>query len=101
MIQLRMLLKKFNKFDLNKLKMHPTQREMFGLKNENEEYIMKYPRKFETIDNYTSRLRVFGGWIVRTYSNSYSGCSIHTLFLPDKVHDWNLEDITAAENEEN
>jgi len=54
---------------------------------------MKYPRKWEEINNDdtagAARLKVFGGWIVCAWSNIETSESI--CFVPDKIHEWELE----------
>lgn len=50
---------------------------------------MKYPKKFETIEGYVQRLKVPGGWLVRTVCYE-SG--VHMLFISDPNHEWELED---------
>lgn len=51
---------------------------------------MNYPKEFEIIDKYTDRLKIFGGWLVR--STTRSGFpAIHTVFVKDQNHLWVLE----------
>jgi len=45
-----------------------------------------YPRKWESIDTWTTRLRVVGGWLVVR-----SGTGAPMLFLSDPKHEWQLE----------
>ena len=48
----------------------------------------KYPRTFESIDGYTFRLLVPGGWIVVRAT----GPEQSMLFFSDPRHEWDLED---------
>lgn len=54
---------------------------------------MEYPREWEPIDpnGVSKRLKIYGGWIVRTTSCLMSATSVHTLFIPDSIHQWELE----------
>ena len=45
--------------------------------------------KWEDIDDQTDRLKVLGGWIVRSWM---SGRSVHQVFISDEYHDWKLEE---------
>lgn len=55
--------------------------------------------KWEEIDKLTHRLKVPGGWLVRSiYSVSYAygaGCSVHTVFVEEVGHNWVLESNTV------
>jgi hypothetical protein len=54
-----------------------------------------YEKKWEVIDGNSSRLKVPGGWIVRSYLDvgiSSRSCSIHQVFIPDPEHLWIFED---------
>jgi hypothetical protein len=42
---------------------------------------------FEKIDNTTIRLKVPGGWFLKTVTNH----NVHTLFIVDEAHRWQLE----------
>lgn len=55
-----------------------------------------YRTEFERIDDFTDRLRVPGGWFVRTTACSLRGISAHSLFFPDYHHEWEL---TGGSNE--
>lgn len=46
--------------------------------------------KWERIDRHTDRLKVPGGWIVRSRI-IYEGCSVHHIFIEDQKHTWKLE----------
>jgi len=52
---------------------------------------------WEKIDAETSRMRVPGGWLVRSKmfagNNSGPGVSVcvHVVFIPDNKHDWEFE----------
>ncbi len=52
----------------------------------------KFSQNWEDITGATDRLKIFGGWIVRTKSN-YSGSSyfVAMVFVPDAKHEWVLE----------
>lgn len=50
--------------------------------------------KWEQIDKATDRLKVPGGWIVRSISSRYSDhSSIHQVFIQDQAHEWKIEDL--------
>jgi hypothetical protein len=53
-----------------------------------------YPREWETVTkiegDYTFRLRVPGGWLVRCWTESDTGTT--PVFLPDPNHEWVLAD---------
>jgi len=51
----------------------------------------EYSKKFEEIDNETSRLRVYGGWIIRTIAISSEGVGVHTFFMADVLNVWKLK----------
>lgn len=57
-----------------------------------------YPRKWEEIDGFTHRLKVPGGWIVRSEYEFEEDFSTAITFLPDPNWTWKLEPI-EAENE--
>lgn len=46
--------------------------------------------KWESIDAQTERLRVPGGWIVRTSVFTYFGVAVHQIFIADNEHIWEL-----------
>jgi len=50
----------------------------------------RYSKKFEKIDDETSRLRVPDGWIIRTIVRNSEGISVHTFFLKDIMTHWDL-----------
>ncbi len=56
--------------------------------------IIKYPRVWEIVENhddvseYTERLKVPGGWLVRIY---FDRASTAVTFYPDPHHDWILK----------
>ena len=51
---------------------------------------MNYPTKWEDIDDRSERLKVPGGWIVRSDSGSYEG-GVHQIFIEDPNYEWKLE----------
>ena len=53
----------------------------------------KYPRKYESITDNSTRLKVPGGWIYITFwqNQSHSSLSLSTCFIPDPNHEWELE----------
>ncbi len=38
----------------------------------------------------SARLKVLGGWIVRSETGSYSG-GIHQIFIADSLHEWRIK----------
>lgn len=53
----------------------------------------EYHPMFEEIDEFTSRMKVYGGWIIRTIITAYKGgVSSHQMFLEDTSHQWKLEE---------
>jgi hypothetical protein len=48
--------------------------------------------KWERIDNYTDRAKVFGGWLVRSYSEraTFQPVPIAMCFVPDEHHVWGV-----------
>ena len=50
---------------------------------------------WETIDRYTHRMKVPGGWIVKSFLKDFriclSPCSVHQIFIADAEHEWKLE----------
>lgn len=50
--------------------------------------------QWEIIDDYTDRLKVLGGWIVRTGTIGVQGSTVHQVFVPDEKHEWKLEEET-------
>lgn len=61
-----------------------------------EKDLQLYTRKWEGIDDYTERLKVPNGWIVRSkvrYCNPSENCGSESMcFVPDPTHEWRLED---------
>jgi hypothetical protein len=49
---------------------------------------VKYPREDEKIHGTTYRQKVPGGWVVKDYYE----ISVSNCFVPDKNHEWILED---------
>ena len=60
---------------------------------------------WEDIDNYTRRLPIFGGWLVKTFEDVIHDQSqygrgmvggwdwrVSMCFVPDPTHEWKLED---------
>lgn len=45
---------------------------------------------WETIDTYTSRMRVPGGWIVKSEIRCGEGCTVHQIFIKDPANTWKL-----------
>ena len=44
---------------------------------------------WESLDKFTARLKVPGGWIVRSrYVRINGGASVHQIFIADQNHDW-------------
>lgn len=56
---------------------------------------MIYPRQWENINDYSSRLKVPGGWIVSSVAFYEDTVSKSITFVPDKDHQWFLEDIKS------
>ena len=52
---------------------------------------MRYSKKWEWIDDRSERLKVPGGWIVRSDSGSYEG-GVHMIFIKDAEYEWILEE---------
>ena len=56
---------------------------------------MKYPRKWETINNDKnagcSRLKIFGGWLVIAWVNTKENLPESLVFVPDYKHEWKLK----------
>lgn len=46
---------------------------------------------WEEIDSDTNRLKVPGGWIVRSYMHSVSGHTVHQIFIEDPEHLWIIQ----------
>ena len=61
-----------------------------------------FPRTWESIDDFTDRLMVHGGWIVRSQvlkeCRDGVGFSLSTTYVPDPKWYWKLE---PKENNEN
>lgn len=55
--------------------------------------------EWEPIDDESDRLKVPGGWIVRSWIKiertaiGIAAASIHQVFIEDPSHSWKLEDI--------
>ena len=47
---------------------------------------------WERIDADTDRMKVPGGWIVRSRYWMHSGCGIHQIFISDVEHTWTLRE---------
>lgn len=47
--------------------------------------------KWENMGDYTTRLKVPGGWIVRTFTGSYNGGCCHQIFIGDVNHTWKIK----------
>jgi len=47
-----------------------------------------YSKKWEEIDDSTDRLKVPGGWIVRSYATGIDAKTIHQVFVEDSGHTW-------------
>ena len=46
--------------------------------------------KWKKIDEYTDRLKVPGGWIVRSYDLGMQSKALHQVFISDPGHTWEL-----------
>jgi len=55
----------------------------------------EYTNEFEEIDKYTNRLKVHGGWFVRTMSEQLTRSSpaTHTIFIADPRHEWEITNV--------
>ena len=51
---------------------------------------MAYLKKWEFIDKETDRLKVLGGWIVRSWNRD----SVHQIFISDEYHDWKFDETS-------
>lgn len=54
-----------------------------------------YNKKWEKISLQSDRLKVPGGWIVRSYLDvgvTARACSIHQVFISDPEHLWKFEE---------
>lgn len=50
-----------------------------------------YDAEWEQIGKTTSRLKIFGGWLVRTTVSTFSdsgGVCVHQIFISDPKHEW-------------
>jgi hypothetical protein len=45
---------------------------------------------WERIDTTTDRLRVYGGWIVRSFAGYVENKTVHQVFVQDEGHRWTL-----------
>ncbi len=54
---------------------------------------MRFPREWEKINKQTDRLKVYGGWLVRTYVTLQEAgtASVAITFYKDKKYEWQLE----------
>ena len=52
---------------------------------------------FEHLEDHSDRLKVPGGWIVR----SWQGEGIHQIFIVDKEHSWKLEPVENEDQDRN
>lgn len=46
---------------------------------------------WEEIDVCTARMKVPGGWIVRSVLTRSTGVSVHQIFVPDPGHVWEIK----------
>ena len=44
--------------------------------------------EWKSMADSSDRLKVPGGWIVRTYMTHSTGCSIAMVFVSDPTHEW-------------
>lgn len=51
-----------------------------------------YNKKWEYVGGISSRLKVPGGWIVRSTTISTIYHSVHTIFISDPNYEWKLEE---------
>ena len=62
--------------------------------NYNNEHIIENKLEWESIENdsdpSSGRLKVPGGWIVRSYMYSVTG-GIHQIFIADSLHQWRIK----------
>jgi len=49
-----------------------------------------YSNKWEFISDHADRLKVPGGWIVRSWGGYESGKALHQVFIKDVDHVWQL-----------
>ena len=58
---------------------------------------MKIPFEWEELDNYTERLKVIGGWIIKSenslYENGKWALSESMVFVPDPNHEWEIDTL--------
>ena len=50
-----------------------------------------YTKKWESLGSHSERLKVPGGWIVRSYLQN-NGPAIHQIFVEDPGHSWRFDD---------
>lgn len=50
-----------------------------------------FPKKFEQLDYNSDRLKIAGGWIVRSWIDKTTGPSMHSIFISDPEHKWEIE----------
>jgi hypothetical protein len=53
---------------------------------------MTYSKIWECIDEYTERLKIPGGWVLRSRSIGYDSRTIHQVIINDPGHTWQLEE---------
>ncbi len=44
--------------------------------------------QWEVIDEFVSRVKVKGGWLVKTTVTTKNGVAVDTMFLADQHHEW-------------
>jgi len=63
----------------------------------------KYNTNWESLDSYTCRLKVFGGWIVKVLEDVVHDTTnqglvdgwdfrVSTCYVPDAKHEWKIEE---------
>ena len=52
---------------------------------------IKYSTTWESIGNYSERLRVPGGWLIHCSQHYDEGISHSVCFIPDPNNEWILE----------
>lgn len=50
---------------------------------------MKINPEWEELGSQTRRMKVFGGWVVNSYSNEFRTES--SVFVPDAEHKWEIK----------
>lgn len=51
---------------------------------------MKYSTKWEKLGWSTLRLKIYGGWLVKSGTGFHNG-GISIIFIKDPTHEWELE----------